>query len=284
MDKTILQVNAISKAFFGNEVLRNVSFAIQPGEVYALIGENGAGKSTLMKIIVGEYRQDAGTMLLAGQPLMAANPAAALGLGIAIVHQELNPIPDMSISDNLFIGREISRLGLVNEKAQLEKSRKILAGLNLSLNPRLRMRQLSIAQMQMVEIAKVVSFGAKVIILDEPTSAITEGETRDLFRTIRLLTGQGVAVIYITHKLDELYSVADRIGVLRDGELVHEDTPANTTKEKMISAMVGREISALFPSRTVAPGEVVLSLRGVSQAGRFSDVSFDLRHQEILGI
>ncbi|MBC8536912.1 sugar ABC transporter ATP-binding protein [Feifania hominis] len=281
---SLLTLNRMKKSFFGVEVLHSVDFTLEAGEVHALIGENGAGKSTLMKLLMGEYRPDGGEIVLDGTPVKIGSPAEALRHGIAKVHQELSPILDMSVADNLFLGRESKRFGLVREGDQLRRARELFEKLGLTLDPRRLMRELSVAETQMVEIAKAVSYDSRVLILDEPTSAITHVEVEKLFSMIRLLKSRGVGIIYISHKLEELYEISDRITVLRDGSHVLTDDTKSLPKPKLINAMVGRELTELYPRTKNEVGTPLLEVRELTRAGEFRNVSFTLRRGEIVGL
>lgn len=280
----ILEMENISKSFNGICVLNNVSFDLYPGEVHALIGENGAGKSTLMKILMGVHQAENGQIKINSVPVTIHNPSQALGLGISMVHQELSPVPEMSVAENIFIGREESRFGIVNLSKQEQMTSEILNDFGLSISAKKKMSKLSVSEMQMVEIAKSISCSAKIIIMDEPTSAITEAEVHKLFEVIRCLCRQNIAIIYISHKMDELYEIADRVTVLRDG--CHVDTLpiSELDRQDLIRMMVGREIAEVYPAANNEPGDVVLSVRNLSRTNEFRDVSFDLHAGERLGI
>ena len=230
----LLELKQISKTFFGNCVLDFVNLELHSGEVRALVGENGAGKSTLVKIVMGEYQRDSGEIFLDGKPIEFSSPAEALNAGIAMIYQELSPVLDMTVTENIFLGREINSIGVINEKLQYKKAKEYLSQLGLSIDPKRKMRDLSIAEMQMVEISKIVSLGARVIIMDEPTSALSETEVDLLFGVIRLLKNQNVGIIYISHKLDELFTIADSLTVLRDGCVVVQGDIGRFSKEVLI--------------------------------------------------
>lgn len=280
----LLKMKSIRKAFFGVEVLHDVDFELRKGEVHALIGENGAGKSTLMKVLMGEHPAEKGEVYINGKAMKFSSPSDALKNGVAKVHQELSPILDMSVSDNIFLGREIKRLFFVNQKEQNRRTKELFDSLGLDINPSLLMKELSVAETQMVEIAKAVSFDSQILIFDEPTSAITNVEVDKLFEIIRKLTEKGVGVIYISHKLDELYEIADRITVLRDGSMVLTSDIENLNKQQLINAMVGRELTELYPRTVNEIGEPLLSVEGLCKKGQFSDISFHVNRGEILGL
>ncbi len=277
-------MKGIVKSFSGQTVLHSVDFEVMEGEVHALIGENGAGKSTLMKILMGEFPYDKGEILLRSAPVGIASPAAALNLGIAMIHQELSPVPDMNIAENIFLGREPNRFGILNTRRQENQTAELLSSLGLSFDPRLKMRALSVAATQLVETAKAISYNSRILIMDEPTSAINEAEVRKLFDMIRLLRSRGVAIIYISHKIDELFEIADRATILRDGHRVAGAQMSELTRQQLISLMVGRELTEIFPKVNATVGDVVMTVRGLTRRNEFRDVSFDLHAGEILGI
>lgn len=281
---TILEMNGICKSFGGISVLNQVSFDLLGGEVHALIGENGAGKSTLMKILVGDYSADKGTIKLCGQEEAITSPAKAKSLGIAMIHQELSPVLDMTVAENIFIGREISKLGCVDNKQQEKHAEEYLKKLGLEISPRKKMRDLSVSEIQMVEIAKTISSGARIIIMDEPTSAITNVEAEKLFDAIKILTDSGIGIIYISHKLEELFRISDRITVLRDGNIIGTKTTRELSTQELIKMMVGREINDVYPNCECRAGDCVLSVKNLSRKHEFEDISFDLHKGERLGI
>lgn len=289
MPQYMLEMKHIGKSFYEVKVLDDVSFCLKPGEVHALVGENGAGKSTLMKILMGIYHRDAGEILLDDKQVRFQNPKEALECGISMIHQELSPILDMEVAEYVFIGREIKKnnmggLSIVNHKAQREKTKKLFDEIGVAINPKSLMRFLSVAQVQLVEIVKAISLSSKIIIMDEPTSAITYKEVETLFDQIRFLKTKGVAIIYISHKMDEIFKIADRITVLRDGKLISTDDASNLDKEKTIKMMVGREITEIFPKQPAVIGDVALEVRNLSNLKKFKNISFKLHHGEILGI
>jgi ABC-type sugar transport system ATPase subunit len=288
----LLQAVGISKAFPGVMALDDVSLTVRRGRLHALLGENGAGKSTLMNILAGVFPPDAGRILREGRAVRFANPREAQAAGISIIFQELNLVPDLSIAENIFIGREPrNRFGLVDYPRMNRDARALLAELELAADPRTPVGRLRVGAQQVVEIARAMSFRSQVIIMDEPTSAITEHEIQVLFRLIRRLKQGGVGIIYITHKLDELPQIADDITVLRDGRLVGTKTFGEVTRDGMIRMMVGRELAELFPKTAAAAGDEVLrvsrlSLRHPDRAGDFAvrEVSFAVRRGEVQGI
>ncbi len=290
--EVLLEAAGITKSFPGARALDGVNITVRRGRLNALLGENGAGKSTLMNILAGVFPPDTGSIRLEGTPVVFKNLREAQSRGISIIFQELNLIPDLSIAENIFIGREpLNRLGLVDYVRMNREAAVLLAELELDVDPRTLVSRLRVGAQQVVEIAKAISFNSRVIIMDEPTSAITKHEINVLFRQIRRLKGDGVGLIYITHKLDELAEIADDITVLRDGKLVGTRRFCEVSRDEMIRMMVGRELCDFFPKTPAMPGEEVLrvrhlSLRHSEQAGEFAvkDVSFEVRHGEVLGI
>jgi inositol transport system ATP-binding protein len=281
----ILEMRGIQKSFPGVHALKGVDLSVRPGTVHGVMGENGAGKSTLMKVAIGLYRPDAGTIMLRGKPTVFVSVHDALSQGIAMIHQEMSPLPYMTVAQNIFLGREIrTRLGLINHRAIDAEAGRILKELNIDLQPRQIMGKLSVAQMQLVEIAEAVSRKADLIIMDEPTSALTEKEVAHLFAIIRNLKEKGTAVIFITHKLDEVFAMTDEVTVYRDGELVGHENSADLTREKLIKMMVGRTIEQFFLKEKANFGEPILEVEGLARRGYFRDISFSVRSGEILGV
>ena len=284
-DSYLLRMEGISKHFPGVQALDDVHLDIEAGTVHALMGENGAGKSTLMKVLIGMYHADAGTVTFDGREVMFQDTATALSSGVSMIHQELSPVPFMEVHENIYLGREpLNRLGLVDKRLQVRNTRELFQRLEMDINPRSLMRDLSIAQTQMVEIAKAISYDSKLIIMDEPTSAITEREVAHLHRIIRSLRDEGRAIIYITHKMDEVFRISDFVTVFRDGRHVATLPAAELDRNKLITLMVGRELTHMFPKEDAEVGEVVMSVRGVTRRGVVSDITFELRRGEILGL
>jgi len=280
----LLEVEHVSKAFPGVLALDDVQFRLQRGHVHALMGENGAGKSTLMKIIAGIYTPDSGSFRLKGQEIRLTSPLDALRYGIAMIHQELNLMNYMTVAENIWIRREPrNSLGFIRHDEMRRRTRELFERLDIAIDPDMEVRDLSVASRQMVEIAKAVSYDSDILIMDEPTSALTEKEVSHLFKIIRALKAEGKGVIYITHKMSELFEIADEVSVFRDGKFVGEHPAASVTRDDIIRLMVGREITQMFPKIAVPIGEVMLSVRNLSLDGRFHDVSFDIRKGEILG-
>ena len=239
----ILEMKDISKTFPGVKALDHVQLQVRPGEVHALMGENGAGKSTLMKILMGIYTKDeGGEILFNGQPYHASTPKEAMDTGVAMIHQELNPILDMTVYENIFVGRELRKNGLVDKKAEIEEAQRLIEECGLHVSPKETLRNLTVAQCQLIEIIKAISINAKVIIMDEPTAAITDREVELLFGHIRRLTRKGVAIIYISHRMDEIFSICDRVSVYRDGQYIGSGDTKDLSEAQLIKMMVGREI------------------------------------------
>ncbi|WP_285424466.1 sugar ABC transporter ATP-binding protein [Pseudomonas sp. efr-133-TYG-103a] len=281
----LLEITNISKGFPGVVALDNVQLRVRPGSVLALMGENGAGKSTLMKIIAGIYQPDAGEIFLRGKPVVFDTPLTALQSGIAMIHQELNLMPHMTIAENIWIGREqLNGLHMVDHRAMHRCTAQLLERLRINLDPEEQVGNLSIAERQMVEIAKAVSYDSDVLIMDEPTSAITEKEVAHLFSIIADLRAQGKGIIYITHKMNEVFAIADEVAVFRDGAYIGLQRADSMNGDSLISMMVGRELTQLFPERETPIGDLLLSVRDLSLQGVFEGVSFDLHAGEVLGI
>ncbi|WP_105619740.1 sugar ABC transporter ATP-binding protein [Vallitalea okinawensis] len=282
--EVVLQMKDIVKTFPGVRALDGVSLAVRKGTVHGLMGENGAGKSTLMKVLIGIFKQDSGTMKFKGKPLKIDSTADALKSGISMIHQELSPIPEMTVAENIFLGREPSSFGMVNEKQLYRQTKELLDELEIQLNPYAKMKDLSTAYIQMVEIAKAISYDSDLVIMDEPTSAITDKEVTQLFKMIRRLKDKGVAIIYITHKMDEVFEITDECTVLRDGQYIDTELSSNLTSDQLITMMVGREVNQIFPKEVHDNfGEVILEVKGLSHSKYFKDVSFKVRKGEILG-
>ena len=281
----LLEARAITKRFPGTVALDGAQLQLEAGEMHAVVGENGAGKSTLMKIVSGVYQADAGSLYLQGRPIAPANPRAALDLGIAIVHQELSVVPDLTVAENIFPGRlPTNRLGFVRFGDLFERARRILADLQVDINPRALVGTLSIANQQLVEIAKALSLQCQVLILDEPTSALTEREAEVLFGLLARLKASGVGILYISHKLSEIFAHADRVTVLRDGQYIGTRRIAETTPDEIIRMMVGRELGDFYPPRARARGRPLLEVRDLALPGSAARCSFTLYAGEVLGI
>ncbi len=287
--KYILEAKGIDKSFSGVTVLKGAELCIEPGELHALMGENGAGKSTLMKIIMGIYTKDAGKVILEGQEVNFKSAREALDAGISMIHQELSPIPEMTVAENVFLGREqkkIKGLPFVDKKELNRKTQELLEEYDLSeyIKPNMKMKDLNIAQIQMMEIIKAVSYNSKVIIMDEPTSSLSEKETETLFRIIANLKEKKVGIIYISHRMEEVFELADRVSVLRDGQFIGCVKVADASREQLINMMVGRELEGGYPSNTAEKGEVVLELKNFTRKGVFKNVNLQVHAGEILGM
>ncbi|GAB3492471.1 sugar ABC transporter ATP-binding protein [Spirosoma knui] len=282
----ILTVHGLTKSFSGVKALDNVALNVHKGEVHALMGENGAGKSTLMKILMGLLAPDSGEIVLEGQELKNGSVNEAMKRGISMIHQEIMAVPELTVAQNIFLGRETTGglLGWLNDKSLNQQAKQLLDQIGVSIRPDTRMKYLSVAEMQMVEIAKAISNDAKVIIMDEPTSALSDKEVATLFGIIRDLKQNGVAIIYISHKMDEIFTIADTITVLRDGKYIGTKPATELDIDTLIAMMVGREIDSLFPESTIRKGKEVLSVRSLSRAGVFSDINFAVHEGEVLGI
>lgn len=279
----ILEVRGINKSFVGVKALQEVSFQVPKGEVHALLGENGAGKSTLMKILSGAYSKDSGQILVDGQEALIRSTRDSEKLGIAIIYQELNLIPDITVAENIFLARQPKKHGLLDWKRLAQEAKKILDYMDVSINPRAIVSSLSVAQQQMVEIAKAISLNSRILIMDEPTSTLTEGETRKLFSVIRNLKSKGISMIYISHRMEEIFEICDSYTVLRDGTFVHSGEVKDVTVDQIIEYMVGRSLSQVYPEKKNTVGEVVLEARHIQNGREVKDVSFALKKGEILG-
>jgi inositol transport system ATP-binding protein len=281
----LLEVAGVRKEFPGVVALDNVQFRLKRGTVHALMGENGAGKSTLMKIIAGIYTPDRGDFRLRGIDVQLTSPLNALENGIAMIHQELNLMPFMTVAENIWIRREPkNRFGFVDHRELRRKTAELFRRLNIDIDPEVEVRELSVANRQMVEIAKAVSYESDVLIMDEPTSALTDREVDHLFKIIRDLRADGKGIVYITHKMNELFEIADEVSIFRDGQYIGTHSSKDVTRDDIIKMMVGREITQMFPKETVPIGDVVLSVKDLELKGVFHDVSFDVHAGEILGI
>ena len=285
MSKPILKMTNIVKNFAGVQALRGVDFDLYPGEVHAILGENGAGKSTLIKVITGVHQPNDGEIYLEDQQVHFGNPLEARQHGIAAIYQEPSLFPDLDIAENIFVGRQPMGAGRrVAWGRMYQGATELLDSLGVNLSPKTKARDLSVAQQQMVEIARALSVNAKILIMDEPTSSLTLAEVDDLFRITRRLREGGTAIVFISHRLEDLFELADRVTVLRDGAYVGTRAMAGVTTEELIQMMVGRTLSDLFPKQAVEAGEVALKVAGLTRPGVFADVSFELRKGEILGL
>ena len=285
MSESILELRNISKSFSGVEVLHHVSFALRPGEVHALLGENGAGKSTLVKVVTGVHQPDGGEILLDGKPVHFSDTRETRQAGITAIYQELSLFPDLDVAENIFVGcQPVTATGRIDWRKLYSEAGRLLQSLGVQLDLKQKARNLSIAQQQMVEIARAFSLNARILIMDEPTSSLTLNEVADLFRLVRRLRDEGTAIIFISHRLEELFEIADRVTVLRDGTYVDTKQMKDVTRDDLIRMMVGRTITDLFPKQNVEAGNVVLKVEHLTREGAFRDISFELRKGEILSM
>ncbi|PMP07100.1 ribose ABC transporter ATP-binding protein RbsA [Vibrio breoganii] len=284
MNQAILQLADIEKAFPGVKALDKASLNVYPGRVMALMGENGAGKSTLMKVLTGIYSKDSGSIAYQGSTASFKGPRDSQGAGISIIHQELNLIPELTIAENIFLGREFtSKFGRIQWDQMYQEADQLLARLNVKHSSKTLLGDLSLGEQQMVEIAKALSFKSKVIIMDEPTDALTDTETESLFAVIRELREQGCGIVYISHRLKEIFQICDDITVLRDGKFIGECEVANTDEDGLIEMMVGRKLEEQYPRVDVRHGDTCLEVKGLTGSG-VHDISFNLKRGEILGV
>ncbi|MFJ6982921.1 MULTISPECIES: sugar ABC transporter ATP-binding protein [unclassified Streptomyces] len=281
----VLALRDVAKSFGAVRALRGVTLELFPGEVHALAGENGAGKSTLIKALAGVHRPDTGQVLLDGAPVAFHGPGDARDAGIAVIYQEPTLFPDLSIAENIFMGRRPRRsLGRIDHRATRAATAGLMRRLGVALDPDRPARGLSIADQQIVEIAKALSFDARVLIMDEPTAALTGGEVARLFTVVRALSAQGAAVLFVSHRLEEIFAICSRVTTLRDGALVASEPLAGMTEDDLVRRMVGRDLDELYPKQEVTPGEVALSVRRLTREGVFTDVSFEVRRGEIVAL
>ncbi|WP_240489060.1 sugar ABC transporter ATP-binding protein [Cohnella thermotolerans] len=282
----VLQMKNVRKEFPGVVALDNVSFEVRRGEVHGLMGENGAGKSTLMKVLAGIYQPDSGDILLRGEKVRFQSPRDSLQKGIAMIHQELNSVLDMTVAENIFLGRELTvpGTGIVKRRLLKEMTREILQQIRSDIDPNRKLRSLSVAEMQMVEIAKALSYQSDIIIMDEPTSAITDREVNILFGVIEELKASGKAIIYISHKMDELFRLTDRITVLRDGQYIATRDTSELTQRDLIQMMVGRDLTQIYPKEDIEIRDVLLEVKNLSRHNEFRNINLQVRGGEIVGI
>ena len=288
--KVVLELKDISKSFPGVKALDRVSFTLKKGTVHALMGENGAGKSTLMKCAFGLYDPDEGEVYFNGEKVHFENPRQGLEAGISMIHQELNPIRRRSIAENIWVGRmpekKIAGISLIDHKRMYKDTQKLFDELHVSVDPKTQAIELSSSILQLGEIARSISYGAKVIIMDEPTSSLTEAETVTLFEVIHRLTAEGIAIVYISHKIDEILQISDEVTIMRDGCKIGTWPANELTEELIVNRMVGRQMDNWFPTLDNAPGDVILEVKNLTSPNpmSFQDCSFTLRQGEILGI
>ncbi len=284
-DKILLKVTGVTKSFPGVMALAGVDFELNSGCVHAVCGENGAGKSTLMNILMGLYGRDEGEILLDGPPVHFTSPRHALKAGISIIEQELNPVPDMTIAENLFLGRENTKFGVfIDYKNLAARAVKVLKKIGVSIDVNRKMKTLSLAEVQLVEIAKAISYDSKIIIMDEPTSAIGEKDVELLFNVIRSLKEQGKGIIYVSHRMQEVFEISDRITVLRDGRLIGCMNTKETTKAELIGMMIGRKLEDEYIKTNVPSVKPALKVRNLTRTGEFENINLELMEGEILGI
>jgi rhamnose transport system ATP-binding protein len=284
LSQPLIELHSITKQFGGAQALRGVQLALYPHEVHALVGENGAGKSTLVKILGGVHIPDAGEMLVDGEPVTLHSPNQAQRLGISVIHQHPTLFPDLDVAENVFMGRHpLGRFGGVDWKHMYAEVDTLLATLGVQFTARTPVRSLSVADQQLVEIAKALNVQARVLVMDEPTASLSPREVNELFTIVRRLREQGVAILFVSHRLEEIFELADRITILRDGAFVTSAPVKEMTPEATIRAMVGREMQTLFPKQATTIGASVLSVKHLSRAGAFRDVSFEVHEGEILG-
>jgi len=288
---TLLKMKDISKSFPGVRALDGVDFDVNEGEIVALVGENGAGKSTLIKILAGIYQRDSGKIIISGEEVHPDNPGDSINLGISVIHQELNLVPEMNILENIFLGQEIrSSSGLgrmlrrLDANAMKLKTQQTLKRLGVSMDPFTPIKELSVAQQQLVEIAKALSLNARILVMDEPTSSLAEKDVDSLLELMKTLREQGVTIVFITHRLDEVFKIADRAVVLRDGKSVGQKHIKDTTKEEIISMMVGRVLDQLFPKIEIDIGNPVLEVKNLNRGRLVRNVEFEIRQGEIVGL
>lgn len=282
----MIEMSGIKKAFNGNVVLNDVQFNLQQGEIHALMGENGAGKSTLMKILSGIYTKDAGEIKVDGKTVTFKSPKDAEKYGIVVIHQELNILPDLTVAENLFLGKEktYGKLGILKNKEMDQEAKELLSRLGLDVNPKTRAGDLSVGKQQIIEIAKAIASNAKYIVMDEPTAALTDREIQTLFETIRELKAKGISFVYISHRMEEIFAICDRITILRDGQYVGERNIPETNFDEIVAMMVGRELGERFPERNCEIGDVKLEVKNLSIKGLFENISFQVRKGEVVGV
>lgn len=279
-----VKMTGIKKSFGSNSVLRGVDFDIRAGEVHALMGENGAGKSTLMNILTGLHKADAGEIVIDGKQQLFANPKEAEDYGVSFIHQEMNTWPEMTVLENLFIGKEIkNKIGLIQTKKMKALANQTFHDLGVQLDLDKDVKDLSVGQQQMIEIAKSLMTNAQVIIMDEPTAALTEREIDVLFKTIHTLTEKNVSIIYISHRMEEIFKISDRITVMRDGVSIDTTMTKETTNDEVVRKMVGRNLEDYYPTKHSKIGEVAFEAKGLTQKGRFKDITFNVKSGEIVG-
>ena len=281
----LLVLEAATKSFGAVHALEDGSISLYPGEAHALLGENGAGKSTLVKILAGVHRPDSGRILLDGNEVSFTGPAASQAAGISIIYQEATLFPDLTVAENIFIGRQPLQAGRrIDRKQMNDEAAETFARLGVAIDPRRPARGLSVADQQIVEIAKALSFSSRIFVMDEPTAALSSAEVDRLFEVVRTLRRQGAAVLFISHRLEEVFALCQRVTIMRDGRFVRTDPVERLTVDDIIRSMVGRDLSALFPKTATTPGETVLQVERLTREGVFTDISFDVRAGEIVAL
>jgi ribose transport system ATP-binding protein len=282
----VIEMKGISKSFSGNKVLDQVDFQLLPGEVHALMGENGAGKSTLIKILTGIYERNEGTVLVKGKEVHFHNPKEAEQSGIAVIHQELNIIPELTVYENMFLGKELTvgRFGFTKDKEMKKKTKEYLNRLGIEIDPNMEAGKLSVGQQQMIEIARAVAANTEVLIMDEPTAALTDREIEALFKVISSLKKQGVGIIYVSHRMEEIFQICDRISVLRDGQFIDVKEVAKTNFDEIVKLMVGRQLGDRFPERDTKIGQERFKVENLTSKGSFENIHFSVNQGEIIGV
>ncbi|NHC42988.1 sugar ABC transporter ATP-binding protein [Bacillus sp. MM2020_1] len=282
----VIEMKGISKAFSGNRVLDQVDFQLLRGEIHALMGENGAGKSTLIKILTGIYERDAGKVFIKGKEVHFKNPKEAEQMGIAVIHQELNIIPYLTVYENMFLGKELTvgRFGITRDKEMKKKTKEYLDRLGIEIDPNTEAGNLSVGQQQMIEIARAVAANTEVLIMDEPTAALTDREIEALFKVIASLKKQGVGIVYISHRMEEIFQICDRISVLRDGQFIDSKEVAKTNFDEIVKLMVGRQLGERFPERNTKIGQERFKVENLTSKGCFENISFSVHQGEIVGV
>lgn len=285
MAEFLLEMQNISKSFFGVQVLHDVSLNVKQGEVHVLLGENGAGKSTLIKILAGAYKREKGEIFISGKPANIHDPKEAIDMGISVIYQEFNLNPYMSVYENIYLGKEYVNCGLINKKKAIDETNRVLNMVGLDIDPRTLIQDLSVAQKQMVEIAKALSMDVKVLVLDEPTAAITDTETEKLFAIVRDLKAKGIGVIYISHRMKELFEIGDRCTILRDGQYVDTVALKDVKVADLTRMMVGRDVDFTYRKNPYCnSGETVMTVENINYKNLLKDISFNLKKGEIMGV